>query len=90
MTIEIASFMYICIIKNAMMCELSNVMRATLIPIRGMILELMVYLNNVPYPVSSNLQCHVIQDNNGWHLDPCNQSTILTSHISRTYYFHVK
>lgn len=64
-------------------CGLSNAMR-TLIPIRGMILELVIYLN-VPRTVSSSLHCTVFEDNSGALILATNQRL-----TSRTKYFHVK
>jgi hypothetical protein len=56
----------------------------TLIPIRGMILELVIYLN-VPRTVSSSLHCTVFEDNSGALILATNQRL-----TSRTKYFHVK
>jgi hypothetical protein len=64
-------------------CALSAAMK-TLIPIRGMIVELIGFLN-VPRSISSSLHCTVFEDNNGALLLATNQRL-----TSRTKYFHVK
>jgi hypothetical protein len=64
-------------------CALSAAMK-TLIPIRGMIVELIAFLN-VPRSISSSLHCTVFEDNNGTLILATNQRL-----TSRTKYFHVK
>jgi hypothetical protein len=64
-------------------CALSAAMKM-LIPIHGLIVELVEFLN-VPHSISSSFHCTIFEDNNGALLLATNQC--LTSH---TKCFHVK